>query len=286
MSIKDFQTNGYAIIPNALTPEEVATAKEMFYAWQKSVPNLEKQHKIVDPHGIYKHHEVGHQRHAWYIRTRPGVLKAFAEHWGTDDLVCSFDGACYYPADFNSRKREKVWTHTDQAPASIGHICTQGFVALSDNTERSLLVYEGSNLIHEQYFRERGINHKKNWQKIELDWLNANADKKRILKVNAGDLVIWDSRTFHQNNYGTKPEERIVQYVSYLPKNNPKNTPAIQKKRRLYFDTRRTTSHWAYPISVNGKQPQTYGDKSRLIDYDALPIPDLTDLMPEIEKLL
>ena len=60
----------------------------------------------------------------------------------------------------------------------------------------------------------------------------------------------------------------------------------MQKKRREYFDTRRTTSHWAYPISVNAKQPQTYGDKSRELDYSALPAPDLSDMMPEIEKLL
>ena len=31
----------------------------------------------VDPHGIYKFHEVGHQEHAWFIRTRPECSKIF-----------------------------------------------------------------------------------------------------------------------------------------------------------------------------------------------------------------
>jgi hypothetical protein len=88
----------------------------------------------------------------------------------------------------------------------------------------------------------------------------------------------------YQNQYGSLPEERIVQYVSYLPKQGCNKK--MQEKRRKYFMERRTTSHWAYPIKVNGQQPQTYGNKDLLIDYAALQKPDLTDLMPKIEKLL
>ena len=56
------------------------------------------------------------------------------------------------------------------------------------------------------------------------------------------------------------------------------NTPANQKKRAMYFGTRRTTSHWAAPIKVNGLQPQVYGDKTKLLDYSKLPQPILDDL--------
>ena len=71
-----------------------------------------------------------------------------------------------------------------------------------------------------------------------------------------------------------------------LPKDSQLNTKAMQKKRRKYFDERRTTSHWPYPMTVNGKQPQTYGDDSKRIDYDTLRKPALDDLMTEIDKLL
>ena len=93
--------------------------------------------------------------------------------------------------------------------------------------------------------------------------------------------------TFHQNQFG-KPnsEERIVQYLCYLPKNHKKNTGSMIAKRFRYFETRRTTSHWPTPINVNGLQPNTRGDKSLNIDYSKLKPPKLDDIMEEIQKLL
>lgn len=81
-------------------------------------------------------------------------------------------------------------------------------------------------------------------------------------------------------------EERIVQYVCYLPKNHEKNTMAMRKKRRKYFNERRTTSHWPCPIKVNGKQGRNFGNERLVIDYDALRAPKLDDMMEEIEQLL
>ena len=110
---------------------------------------------------------------------------------------------------------------------------------------------------------------------------------RRVLHIPAGALVLWDSRTFHQNQYG-KPnsEERMVQYVCYLPKSHIKNTEKIRKKRLKYYNDRRTTSHWPTPIYVNGKQPQTYGDSSRSIDYSLLQPSILDDLEEDIMKLI
>lgn len=53
----------------------------------------------------------------------------------------------------------------------------------------------------------------------------------------------------------------------------------MSNKRREYFEKRRTTSHWAYPIKVNGLQPRTWGDKSLRIDYSKLIKPNLEGLM-------
>ena len=116
--------------------------------------------------------------------------------------------------------------------------------------------------------------------------LESIKDSKRVLNIPAGSLVLWDSRTFHQNQYGLPGEERIVQYVCYLPKSHAKNNDAMKKKRIKYFNEKRTTSHWPTPINVNGKQPQTYGDKSRLIDYSKLVSPNLDYIKDEIYKLL
>lgn len=279
----DLEKNGYAIVQNVLTPEEIDTAKSMFYEWQKTVPN--NIHSQVNPHGIYKFHEVGHQRHAWYIRTNPKVQQVFKSIWNTDDLITSFDGSCYIPKEW--KKKDKHWIHTDQAPDSQGLKCIQGFVSLTENQERTFVVYENSHSIHHSYFQDKGIQSKKNWHVIDPQTIDNMKESRRVLHVPAGALVLWDSRCFHSNRYGSPgSEERIVQYVCFLPKNHQNNTTAMQKKRMKYFQEKRTTSHWPAPISVNSKQPRTYGDDSKMIDYSILKQPLLEDMKDKIMKII
>ena len=283
--IQELQTKGYCVIPNVLSNREVGDAKDLFYKWQKTIPNHDKIHNQIDPHGIYKFHNVGHQEHAWAIRTNPKVVDVFKKIWNTDKLVVSFDGSCYISKDCN--KQDNIWTHTDQAPNSKGLQCYQGFVALTSNRERTLVVYEESHLLHEEYFKERNITSSKNWQLISQEYLESISTKKKALEVPAGALVLWDSRTFHQNRYGLPgSEERIVQYVCYLPKVNKKNSKSQETKRLKYFNELRTTSHWPYPIRVNSLQPQTYGNQDRKIDYSKLTKPNLERYMDKIMELI
>ena len=282
---KELLEKGYCIVPNVLSIEEVNEAKQLFYNWQKTIPTHDKMHELIDQHGIYKFHEVGHQEHAWYIRTKPQIIDIYKKLWDTNEVIVSFDGSCYISKENN--KKDAIWTHTDEDPNSKGVHCYQGFVSLTDNQERTLVVYEGSHNYHEQYFEERNIESSKKWQLIDNDKLEELSESKKILEVPAGALVLWDSRIFHQNQYG-KPssEERIVQYVCYLPKSHQKNTNAQKTKRLKYFEERRTTSHWPCPIKVNDIQPQTYGDKSREINYNLLQKPDLTRFLDNIEEII
>ena len=282
---KQLENNGFCVITNILSKEEIENALLMFRNWQKTIPNHDWIHSIIDPHGIYKFHEVAHQEHAWYIRTNPKIIELYKKLWNTDELVVSFDGSCYIPKELN--KKDNIWTHTDQASNTDGLKCYQGFVSLTDNKERTLVVYKGSHKLHKKYFEDRNINNSSNWNRIDLDYLESIKDKKIVLNIPAVSLVLWDSRTFHQNQYG-KPnsEERFVQYICYLPKNHPNNTNNQTKKRKKYFEDRRNTSHWPYPLRVNGKQPQTYGDNRKIIDYDKLTKPNLDKYMKIIETLI
>ena len=277
--------HGWCIIPNVLTLDEIKEAKRLFYQWQATIPDHDRIHNSIDPHGIYKHHEVGQQEHAWFIRTNPKVQSVFKGLWDCDELISSFDGSCYIPK--SCKKKDSIWTHSDQSPLVNELSCYQGIVSLTDNRERTLVVYDKTHKIHHKYFLKKKQMTKDNWQKIDPLDIEASQELKRILHVPAGSLVVWDSRTFHQNQYGAPDsEERIVQYVCFKPKNHTLNTPAMQKKRRKYFEERRTTSHWPCPIKVNGLQPQTYGDPTKIIDYSTLRKPNLERFMSEIEKLL
>ena len=281
----ELETKGYIIIPGVLTQEEIDEYKDLHDKWRSTIPNHDKLHNSVDPHGIYKFHEVGHQRFAWLIRTNTKVQDIFKYLWNCEKLITSFDGSCYISKD--TSKVDKLWTHTDQAPNREGLACYQGLVALTSNKERTLVVYENSHLMHHLHFKSKGIKSSKNWQLIDKETLDSMSSLKRVLEVPAGALVLWDSRTFHQNQYGApNSEERLVQYVCYLPESHTKNTPSMKTKRLKYLYDRRTTSHWPTPISVNGLQPQTYGDNSRLIDYSKLVPPELGDLQEKIMELL
>lgn len=283
--ILDLKENGYVIIPNVINKEEILYAKKLFYTWKDSITDHDKMHNMIDPHGIYKFYQIGHQEHAWYLRTRKNIINIFKKIWNTNDLVVSFDGCCYIPKEFS--KKDKLWTHSDQAPNSKGLHCYQSFISLTTNSERTIILYKKSHKLHEEYFNQKKISNSKNWNLIDENYLKKIEDKKRILNVKSGDLVIWDSRTFHQNQYGkSNSEERIVQYLCYLPKFNIKNTDNQKKKRLKYFEELRTTSHWPYPIKVNSLQPQTYGDNSKIIYYSLLIKPNLSNYKEMIEKLI
>ena len=289
MNISDIKnelnTKGYCIVPGVLTPEEVEQCVIWFREWQKSIPDHDYQHSKLSPHGIYKFHEAGHQRHSWFIRTRPRVRSIFEGLWETKDLIVSFDGSCYIPK--NLKKKDNIWTHTDQGPSKKGRQCVQGYVALTSNKERTFVCYEGTHHIHEKYFKDKGIEKGGDWQLIDHETVDSLRNYKRVNNVPAGSLVLWDSRVFHQNQYGKAgSEERIVQYVCYLPKNHPKNTLGMRKKRKKYFEERRTTSHWPCPIKVNGKQGRNFGNERLRINYENLRKPDLADMMDEINRLL
>lgn len=289
--IKLLNEKGYVIIPNVYDKNEVENYWNEFDKWRANVPDLDYLHNIIDGNGIFKHHQVGHQRFAWEARTNPKILAIFKKLWNTNELVTSFDGCCFYPSYYKNNVR--YWTHSDQSSMKSGLNCYQSFLSLTDNRERTFIVYEGTHNYHQHYFETMGIEEPRDWNIIDKDYLmNNHLSKQKFLNVKAGDLVIWDSRTFHQNTCGSINcnEERLIQYLCYLPKHNEKNDEKQEKQRKKFFEKKRTTSHWPYPMNVVPEQPNMYNyyypDNPINIDYSNLPKPELHDLLPEIEKLL
>lgn len=247
-TLKELEEKGYTVVKGVLTEEKVQTASKLFYDWANAVPKQDTFYGMI---------KEGHQKHNWFIKTDPDVQAVFKKLWNTDDLVTGFDGTCWIPRSYNAI--DTCWTHTDQAAAKKGLHCFQGFVSLTANTERTFVAYEGSHLLHETYMKDRGLTGARNWRLIDPEYLK---DLKRIVvKVDAGDMVLWDSRTFHQSQYGTN-EERLVQYVCFLPRFHEGNTPGQQRQRLKYFKNRRTTTHWPYPLCVNKKEPFLDADLS------------------------
>jgi len=288
--IFDLSQNGYTIIPNVYNQQEIIQYWDEFNKWHELVPELTRHHELIDFNGIYKHHEVGHQRFAWLARTNPKILNIFKQLWNTDELVTGFDGCCYYPPD--CKDEPSFWIHTDQSSRKKGVHCYQSILSMTNNKERTFIVYKGSHLLHEQYFKQNNIDEPRNWHIFDEQYIHSLKHLKQVLTVNEGDLVIWDSRTYHQNTCGNPDcmEERLVQYLCFLPKNSPDNDDHQKKKRLNSYKRFRTTSHWPYPITPVPQQPNMYNYRNPknllFIDYESLPVPELDDLHDEIYKLL
>ena len=56
------KTQGYAVIENVLNEAQIAEATGYFRKWISSNPQITKNHRQIDPNGIFKFSEVGHQR--------------------------------------------------------------------------------------------------------------------------------------------------------------------------------------------------------------------------------
>ena len=287
-SLEHLRNKGYVVVEDVLNEEQIAKARGMFYDWAKNIPDIEKNHKKINVRGIFKYHEAGHQEHAWYLRTLPCVKRVFADLHQTNDLIVSYDGCCWITPEHFAKCRDKCWTHVDENPKKCDKPTYQGFVSLTSNTNTSLVVYEESHKLFNEYF-ERHVGDKKitSWNKIEKSYLERIQSRRKVLCVPAGAVVVWDSRTFHQNQYGYPDcEERIVQYINYMPRADSKNTKSNKRKRIEYFATRRTTGHRPCAMKVNARQPNTFGNVDLLIDYTSLHPPRLSHYMPEILNLI
>jgi len=288
--INELFDKGYTMIPNVINQQEIMEYICEFNKWMDSIENMDEIHNLIHFHGIFKYFNPGHQRFAWLLRTNPKIQNIFKKIWNTDELVTSFDGCCYYPKVYD--KKDVYWIHSDQSCLKKGLKCVQSFISLTKNKEKTFIVFEYSHKLHEAYGEIYQIDNPSDWNPICQEYTNSISDSAKILHVEPGTMVLWDSRTFHQNTCGSPDsrEDRLVQYLCFLPKNVPENTSEETSKRWYYFQNQFTTNHYPYPMAEIPKQPHNYNranpNNQVNIDFDNLPKPNLDDLMPEIEKLL
>ena len=290
----ELKVNGYVVVPNVLTTKEVAEYREDFFQLMAKNQHIFELHPRIGVHGIFKYGPFAQSLMRSKIVTHEKVVGLFESLYGTKELVTSQDGCAYIPAEAKTSK--SVWTHVDQAPSSYdtvldeaamtrdkeyknGKKCVQGFVALTENKERTFRIYPKSHLETRKWFLRTGKTGTKNWHKLESEELVGKEYKE--LHVPAGAAVMWDSRSWHQNTNNAVGEERLVVYVCMLPRENPLNTRKQAEKRIKYFSEKRITSHWPYTVHVNGEQPQTYGDDTMVIDYEKI---EYDELPKELEE--
>lgn len=162
--------NGYAVVKDVVgSAEELVRLRTLLWrflesnatGWREGCPETwsdEGMCKVGSAGtGILWGNGVGHSDFLWAARTLPAVKAAFAQIWGTDDLITSFDGGnVFRPWDSacpetEGRKTRGGWWHVDQGRTKLGaRHAVQGLVSLFDAGPASggLCVVPGSHARH------------------------------------------------------------------------------------------------------------------------------------------
>src|SRR4051794_15505317 len=157
---------------------------------------------------MYINYCAAHEKFMWDAQTEPNVIKPFAELWGTDELIVSFDA---FKVTFPGRRDDdfRPWPHCDQAPARKGLSCVRGLISLAPAGPRDggLLLTIGSSALFGEYFDTNGTRPRLSdeakhhnlcrFQPDEMEWFKSRGCKQIKVEAEPGDLVLWDSHTIH-----------------------------------------------------------------------------------------
>ena len=254
MSIADkfaeLERDGFTVIENVVPAELCAAVLAELKAYMRSCgvdvdsPALDLD-TYPNMRGIMQQ-GVGHLPGVWAVRLNENVQRVFEALYGTNDLLVSFDGACWMPAHLTETGRARL--HVDQAHTKKGRWCVQGYVNLlssHDAASGSLSVSRGSHRLHTDFVPREGAP-ADDWYSFTDAEFKPFAAPERV-HGGVGSLVLWDSRTAHRATAPLKgtadTRERAVVYVSMQPTDFC--TDANLKKKAAAFQNGRMTSHWA-----------------------------------------
>lgn len=273
--VQYLKKHGYAVVASVASPAEIKTADTLL--WQHLHPCGMRRERFLtfenysrmgsSATGIMSSHGVGQSPMVWHSRELPRVKQAFANIWGTDDLIVSFDGANIFRPWHRSKNAEILektrggWFHVDQGPQSRGFQCVQGLVSYRDATPQTggLCVIPGSHLHHDT-FLDYAANGDRDFVTVP------NGDvvldmPKRLVTCKAGDLLLWDSRCIHCNTPAiqrpTSPPQKLLRHVHYICM-TPRNKVSAADIKNGFFVWRLnahllgiTTSHWPHRFHPN-----------------------------------
>jgi hypothetical protein len=302
-SVAYLAEHGYAVIASVLDADACAHALGLTWDYLEGLGTGVDRH---DPAtwdderwptavhgGILPGHGIGHSAAQWFIRAQPKVKATFAAIWDDDDLLVSFDGmALWRPWALNEAwktNRGGSWLHIDQHPITRpGMQCVQGLVnliATSPNVGGNVLI-PGSHKkfasIPEVYPERLGRI------PLTVDHFRFPADDPLLAgtppimcHLEAGDLLLWDSRTIHCSSAALEPPDprpelmRAVSLVCMMPRRLTSSEVLDQRKRAV--ERVISTTNWTdrfinadkFPQITSAPNPERYRrpDPPALNDY-------------------
>ncbi len=223
----------------------------------------------IRSHGVINTYGMGQSAFMWSIRSNRQVKRVYERLWNRSDLLVSFEG-CGIFRDWSydeTWKTENGWNHVDQNPNSKpNRCCVQGFVSLTDQNESTggLIVYPKSHL---RFSELQGLgNNSRDF--VFIPSTHSIFDEGhavgKLIHCNAGDLVLWDSRSIHCNSPATVPKQRngnvdllrIVAYVSMSPTSLVSKRYTLDEfrlERERMVQNNCTLTHWSTELVLGRK---------------------------------
>ena len=270
-SVAYLREHGYVVIANALDSQQAKTALDGLWDYLEGLGTGIDRTDIqtwgndrwpTEVHGgILPSYGIGHCQAQWFIRDIPKVKQAFSGLWDTDDLLVSFDGVSLWrPWSFNPAWKTNLgssWFHIDQHPIGrTGLHCVQGLVNLRPTSEST-----GGNVIvpgSHRMFPEIPKLYAERLARIDpsIDHFRFPKEDPLILEkgpitchMEAGDLLLWDSRTVHCSNPGSGedlPDNELIRAISLIcmmPRS--KSNDEVISRRKAAISKRTSTTNWS-----------------------------------------
>ena len=282
------ETEGFAVIGNIQTEEEMITGYNQFIKDLKSVsPRFNSDSDsdsgsltssldintcpIMFGKGMGVFNGFGQSDGMWHLRTNKTIQSIFKEIYNTDELVTSLDGFSLF---VSKAQKSKSWLHIDQNPKNKIYSIqgSYNYLPVKDVKDAGFVVVPKSHINYKPDSKSKG------------DWLVCDPQpitESRKLIIPKNCLTIWNSKTIHANEGMKKSNieiNRLTCYITYQPKSL--RTEAIKKKRIDAYLSGKATSHWANKCELK-KYP--FGFKSR---YEARGFGTIKPRIIEAEKEL
>mmetsp|Transcript_23615 Transcript_23615/g.34342 ORF Transcript_23615/g.34342 Transcript_23615/m.34342 type:complete len:312 (-) Transcript_23615:574-1509(-) len=277
------KTEGFVVVRKVLCPGEVHNAIDLFWTHiEKTLPqddekpidrsNMDTWHQwSLDSRGFMTRN-TPQCKGSWFVRSIPMVHDVFAKIWDEKDLLVSMDAViAWKPWWYHSGwKPYTEGLHLDQNPfEKKDFACVQGMVPLYDVTT----TVGGLEVIPQTHTDEAKEDFRKRYPKMKYsgDWCplrqkDPMQGSGQLVLAQAGDLILWDSRTIHGGVLGTGETDREDSNKAQLARLSvpvcmtPRSwaDEEVLRERRNAFEMGACMTHWPHEIG-DGHSPGTYG---------------------------
>lgn len=240
------QEQGYCVVPSVLSSHKATKYKRLLKATCRRAGE-----------------DVAHSEQMWRLRTEGAVRAVFQEVWGGEkDLISSFEGVTWKQ---RGGKGLELGYHVDQQlPPEEGKQCVQAIIALTPSGEErgGTALLPRSHVEYASVLKRNSAPKRRGWQFFNVD------DRDPVFKrcpppvqplLNAGDMLLWDSRLVHKvPSAKNERKERVVAYVCMTPRKFASRS-CIRRRRDAYMKQESST-HWPHIFVRRGKNESLGND--------------------------